>query len=134
MKTIIMALMLSFSLIALYPVAVVALEAGPENVVQDYYRASAEGDVEAVKTYITGPFNERRKVLLEKNKGYADFLRDHYAGIITEIVSVAVEDGAGKAEIVVKLTFQGGSSFNTTLLLKNVMGGFWKIYDERLAD
>ena len=54
--------------------------------------------------------------------------------MMTEIVSADIEDIAGKAAIVVKITSRDGSNFDTTLFLKKDNNGMWKINDERLAD
>ena len=109
-------------------------EAGPEVSVQNFYQASADGDVETMKTLITGPFYKRRQRLLEENQGYADFLKDYYFGVSTEIASTEIKDSTGKAVIVVSQTFQDGSQIDTTLLLKKENDGSWKIYDELLTD
>ena len=109
-------------------------EVGPEVTVQNFYQASADGDVETMKTLITGPFFKRRQRLIEENQGYADFLKDYYFGVDTEIVSADVEGSTGKAVIVVSQTFQDGSRINTTLLLKKENDGGWKINDELLNE
>jgi hypothetical protein len=109
-------------------------EAGPADTVQSFYQASADGDVETMKALITGPFYKRRQRLLEENQGYADFLKDYYFRVDTEIVSTDIEDTAGKAVIVVSQTFQDGSRINTTLLLKKENDGSWRINDEQLTE
>lgn len=111
-----------------------AAEAGPVDTVKNFYQASADGDVETMKTLITGPFYKRRQKLLEENQGYADFLKGYYFRVNTEIVSTDIEESTGKAVIVVSQTFQDGSRINTTLLLKNENDGSWKIYDELLTE
>jgi hypothetical protein len=134
MKTPLFIFVLSVSFFCLFKNTGLPAEAGPEEIVQKFYWASAEGDLEVMKMCIAGHFYERRKTLIEKNKGYADFLKDHYAGVITEVMSVEVDDAAGQATVVIKNTYQGGSSFNTTLLLSEENGGSWKINDEHLPD
>lgn len=134
MKNPLILIMLSFSMLTFSIVNAFSGEAGPVEIVQKFYQASAEGDVQTMKIYATGPFYERRKMLIEQNQGYADFLRDHYSGVMTEIVSADIEDIVGKAAIVVKITYRDGSNFDTTLFLKKDNNGMWKINDERLAD
>lgn len=111
-----------------------AAEAGPVQAVQNFYQASADGDVETMKTLITGPFYKRRQRLLEENQGYADFLKDYYFRVDTEIVSTAIEDSTGKAVVVVSQAFQDGSRINTTLFLNKENDGSWKINDELLTE
>ena len=134
MKNPFILLMLSSCMLIFPVVDAFSGEAGPVEIVQKFYQASAEGDIQAMKTFADGPFYERRKILIEQNQGYADFLRDHYSGMMTEIVSADIEDAADKAVIVVKMTSREGSSFDTTLFLKKDNNGLWKINDERLAD
>jgi hypothetical protein len=109
-------------------------EVDPEATVQNFYQASADGDVETMKTLTTGPFFKRRQRLIEENQGYADFLKDYYFGVNTEIVSTEIEDSTGKAVIVVSQTFQDGSRINTTLILEMENDGSWKINDELLTE
>jgi len=111
-----------------------AAEAGPVQAVQNFYQASVDGDVETMKALITGPFYKRRQRLLEENQGYADFLKDYYFRVDTEIVSTDMKESTGKAAVVVSQTFQDGSRINTTLLLNKENDGSWKINDELLTE
>lgn len=109
-------------------------EPEPVGCVQSFYQASADGNVEAMKDLITGPFYKRRYKLLEENRGYPDFLRDYFFRVNTGIVSTDVDGDAGKAVVVVLQTFQDGSQINTTLFLRKDSQGSWRIYDELLTD
>ena len=111
-----------------------AAETGPVDTVQNFYQASADGDVETMKALITGPFYKRRQKLLEDNQGYADFLKDYYFRVGTEIVSTDIEESTGTAVVIVSQTFQDGSRINTTLYLKKENDGTWKINDELLTE
>jgi hypothetical protein len=109
-------------------------DAGPEDIVQKFFQASANGDVATMKELITGPFYKRRQRLLEENQGYGDFLKDHYFRVNTDIESIDINENTGKSVVVVSQKFQDGSRINTTLLLIRKNDGSWKINDELLGD
>ena len=43
-----------------------------------FFKALKEGDIDAIKHYISGDFYEKSKILLEQNKDYPRFLRSQY--------------------------------------------------------
>ena len=49
--------------------------------VYPFFKALKEGDVSSIKQLIAGEMYESKKVLLEKNKEYPQFLRNHYEGV-----------------------------------------------------
>jgi len=106
----------------------------PAEIVQNYFLACENGDVSAMKPLIADHFYQRRKVLIEENKKYSEFLKSHYSGMQIEIVSTEVESESGNAEVALKQIFPGGSSIDTTLVLKKNTDGVWKIVDEVLPE
>src|SRR4030042_176446 len=52
------------------------------------FEALRTGDVVAIKRYLSGSTYEQHRVLLEQNKEYGHFLRNHYAGTTFELGQV----------------------------------------------
>ena len=107
-------------------------ESTPAGIVQNYFLACENGDVKAMKSLIADHFYQRRKVLIEENKKYSEFLKNHYSGMQIEIVST--EGESRNAEVMLKQIFPGGGSIDTTLVLKKDTDGVWKIVDEVLPE
>ena len=51
------------------------------EVVLPFLSALKDGDVDSIKRYIAGDMYESKKVLLEQNKEYPEFLRNYYRGV-----------------------------------------------------
>lgn len=73
-----------------------AHEKDPAETVTEFFIASKTGDTKAMKRLISGPFYDSIRVLLEKNKKYPQFLREHYKGHIIQVV----ESTIGNTDIV----------------------------------
>lgn len=136
----------------------------PFETVTQYFNASQRGDVEAMKQLIAGPFLENRRVLLEMNKNYPDFLKKFYDGAIFEAFHYDIgNDNMVKTKyfnlynkyysaptassddnfkngnnyvsvVIVKILFRDGSKVKYEYLLKKADSDSWKIYDEVLID
>jgi len=50
----------------------------PGDTVIQFFKASKHGDTKTITQLISGSFYNQRKVLLEKNKDYPNFLRESY--------------------------------------------------------
>ena len=50
----------------------------PADTVLLYFEAIRNGDVESVKSFLGGNLYKKRKVLLEQNEKYPDFLRERF--------------------------------------------------------
>ena len=129
------------------------------DTVMRYFEACRNGDVKTMERLIAGHFYDNKKVLLSKNKGYPNFLKNYYKDINITIVSSSIgnfdmvakdhpklseryhrkEDHgtvAGINEIgvvTVSCEFPDGSGFNTKLLLKKNDKDIWKIYEQLLG-
>ena len=136
--------------------------AGPSETVIQFFEASKNGDVEAMKDLIAGPFYDSRKTLLEMNKDYPEFLKKFYHGVKVVLIKHDIGDdeiikknhyklyqrhystpnikasdnhrnGYNDVSIViVTLRFPDGSKLRSKYLLKDTKTGSWKIYDEVL--
>lgn len=136
----------------------------PAETVREFFAASKAGDTETMKRLISGPFYNNRKVLLEKNKKYPQFLREHFKNNIILVEKSTTGDasmvkqsypklfqryyqrsGLGVnnhkaknsemvAVLVVRRILPDGNSFYMELLLQKDNYGVWKIVDEVLSD
>jgi hypothetical protein len=109
-----------------YPVMVYAAE--PQVLVKAYFKALKNGDVQALKSYMGGKLYQKRKVLLEKNRDYPQFLIDFYKG--AELEAVEVQDGI----VHIKIRFPNGSLKQHNLVLQQNSYGNWIIVDELTFD
>ena len=135
---------------------------GPSETVIQFFEASKNGDVEAMKSLIAGPFYERRRTLLEMNMDYPKYLKKFYHGVEVKLIkydignkdmveknhyklyqrhystpNIKVRDnpinGYNDVSIViVTLRFPDGSELRSKFLFKETKTGSWKIYDEVL--
>lgn len=117
-----------------FPNTAISSDESPAEIVKAFFNASVNGDVIEMKKHISGAFYRRRRVLLEKNTEYADYLKNYYSGMTFSIVSSDVDENLRSAKIVVKQQFNDVNSFNTTLLLEQESDGTWKINDEIILD
>ena len=93
------------------------------------FRALKNGDVDAIKEYISDDMYEKNKILLEQNKEYPNFLRNFYRDALFQVRKV-VKSG----EIIfvdVRVRFPGGYQNVVKVQLKegeNKAGDtIWKI-------
>ena len=116
-------LLLLFPLLGwFYPAKIYATE--PQAVVIAYFKAMKNGDVEAMKSHMAGKLYQKRKVLLEKNKKYPEFLIGFYEGAKLEVIEV-------RGEIVrIQIHFPNGSIKYHNLVLRQDSAGILKIVDE----
>ena len=106
---------------------------GPVDTVQQFFTAAKDGEIETMKNLITGPFFNRRKVLIERNPGYPDFLIKQFEGLEIEVISTEIGNDGSSAFVTVRRFHPNGSTFDTEFLLKKSDDGMWKIFDERLV-
>ena len=106
---------------------------GPAATVQQFFAAYKNGEVQTIKTMITGPFYNRRKALIEKNPGYSDFLKKQLKGVQIAVISTDIKNSGNTASVTVRRMYPDGSVFDTTFFLKRSVDGTWKIFDEKLA-
>jgi hypothetical protein len=109
---------------------VVAKSAKPGDTVIQFFEASKNGDTETIKQLIAGSFYNQRKVLLEENKDYPNFLRKYYQGTELQIGNIIMEENGTVGVVDIKIQFPDGNVDTTKLLLKKDAGGIWKVVDE----
>lgn len=117
-------------LIAVFIISFGAINANalePGDTVLRFLQSLKNGNIEMIKDSITGEFLSKRKVLLEQNENYSEFLKKVYQEAefrINEttaidndvLVNVEVNSPNGKTEL--------------NLFLKKDMEGNWKIFKE----
>jgi hypothetical protein len=104
----------------------------PTLTVEKFIIASRNGDLELLKTLITGPYYEKRMLLLEYNEGYADFLRKNFEDIFFEINKVEFQNDPNYAIVQIKKIMHNNQFINFELILIKDNMGNWKVFDEVL--
>jgi hypothetical protein len=99
----------------------------PNDIVLSYLQALKDGNIEAIKDSIAGELYKKRKVILEQNENYSEFLKKFYQDAEFQLTKTTTKDD--KVFISVDVDFSGRKSNFTFLLLKNTSGN-WKIYEE----
>jgi len=103
--------------------------------VYPFFMALKEGDVSSIKQLIAGEMYESKKVLLEKNKEYPEFLKNYYQGI-----EFYVENATQSGNYIIVdflIEFPGGNRNFARLYLEQTKidtsesheGGIWRIID-----
>ena len=108
-------------------ISVAAYASTPNDTVLLYFQSLKNGDVITIKDLITGKLYEKRKVLLEQNENYSEFLKNLYQYAEFEITETIVKDS--DAQINVQVNSPDGKR-PFILFLKKDDEGNWKIYKE----
>jgi len=105
---------------------------GVMETVERYTQALGTGDVSELKAVLGGRMYAKRRILLEENTEYPDFLRQHYAGAsFSSAVSSRTSSRYSDGTLVdVSMLMSSGKTVTTTLVLQPVDGAGWKIIDE----
>jgi hypothetical protein len=103
----------------------------PNVTVLNYFQALKQGDIETIKKYIAGEFYKKKKILLEKNTEYPEFLRKHYNNVGVRTIGTNL-DGS-EATVEVELSFPNGEINFIEMYLELTSQDLWKIYRERLV-
>ena len=125
MKKIGVYILLSFLMIGFSSLTANALE--PNDTVISYFQALKAGDVKSIKNLITGELFDKRKVLLEQNENYPEFLKRHYQGAEFQIKAASIKDN--NAQINVEVNFPDGIRPFVLFLIRDDAGN-WKIFKE----
>jgi len=104
---------------------------GPVDTATLYLQALTKGKTEKMITYLGGKLYSKRKVLLEENASYPEFLRNRYQGVaITTSASETIDPGTPDKGVDVEFRFSNGDSMWVRLILVKNSLGEWKIVDE----
>ena len=99
----------------------------PRDAVVQFFEASRNGDTETIRRLIAGSFYDQRKVLLEENEQYAEFLRAHYQGTEVRMGNVLMKEDGSVGVVDVRIKFPGGNVDTAKFLLKRGADGWGKI-------
>ena len=102
--------------------------ADPNEIVVVYFTALKEGDTGAIKNLLTDDYYLKKRVLLENNLNYSEFLRKYYNGMEFRILS-SVQNSA-QAHVDVEQNLQDGTENLFTLTLNKDESEEWKIAEE----
>ncbi len=93
------------------------------------FRAFKNGDIDAIKEYISDDMYEKNKVLLEQNKEYPNFLRNFYSDAIFQVRKVVKSEEMVFVDV--RVRFPSGYQSVTKVQLKegkNKAGDtIWKV-------
>jgi len=103
------------------------------GIVYPYFEALIDGDINAIKRYISSDMYTRYKRLLEQNRGYPEFLRNYYQGAKFRIEKAKEIDGYVVVDVVIE--FPNGSRIQNKLCVSEEKSKFqgkdrshrWKI-------
>jgi ABC-type transporter MlaC component len=80
-----------------------------------------------MKSLVAGSFYNRRKVLLDNNSTYPNFLIEHYKGSSVEIEKSITDTNQGTAAVTVTVNFPENKKDRYRYILKKYQNGHWKI-------
>ena len=106
-------------------------EPGPAETVRQFYLASQNGNVTDMRQLIAGTFYNRRKVLLEQNSEYPQFLRSHYLDARITVDRVILDETNAVATVTAGISYPDGNRESHDLVLKQDVSGSWKIVGEQ---
>lgn len=102
---------------------------GPEDVVRQYFSALKEGDIPSLRAVMSDSYYTKRKTLLERNAGYADFLVENYRDVEVTVLDVNIADD--KAYVTVEKAHAVNGREEIVLILVKTDDWTWKIDRER---
>lgn len=102
---------------------------GPEDVVDQYFSALKEGNITSLKETMSDSFYNKRKILLERNASYADFLVENYRDVQINVLNVDIGDD--KAHVTVEKFRAGDDREEIVLILVKIDDWTWKIDREK---
>ena len=105
------------------------------EIVLPFFNALKAGDVDSIKRYIAGDMYESKKVLLEQNKEYPEFLRNYYRGV--EFYKEDIAEDGGYIIVDITIEYPNGDYGSGKLYLWQIkdikqgihVPGSWKIID-----
>lgn len=128
MKTLLLCIVMLWGSALLNPVILHAEE--PFDTVKGYTNALKSGDTTRLRSYIGGHLYKKRKVLLEQNVSYPEFLRNLYERAEFQISETVMDLGQRGQAVKVHIEFPDGNSFVSTMIVEEESSGSWKIVDE----
>ena len=102
----------------------------PAETILLYFESVRKGDVDRIKSFLGGNLFNKRKVLLEKNKKYPDFLRNRFGEAKFTVEGLPKNLTDTTKSVLVRISFDDGSSISTNLVVQQTTAGDWKIIDQ----
>lgn len=112
---------------ALAPPAMAAAPGDPQQLVESYVAALANGDIDTILASIDGRMKNKNKALELSPDTYADFLRDHYQGVQTTVEEITPQGDRMRARV--RFDYPTSDSSVIVFILSDV-NGQWKITNE----
>jgi hypothetical protein len=86
------------------------------EVINPYFTALREGNVNEIKKHLSEEMYEKNKVLFEQNKEYPAFLQKYYLGTEVSVERAEIIDGVTVVNVLI--VFPNGNSSNSRLKLQ----------------
>ncbi len=102
----------------------------PSDTVLLYFESIRNGDVENIKSFLGGNLLKKRKVLLEENEKYSDFLRDRFGEAKFTVEGSPKNMTDTTRSVLVRISFNDGTSIYTNMVVQETVPGGWKIVDQ----
>ena len=83
-----------------------------------FFDALKHGDVKSIKKLVAGDMYEDKRVLLEQNKDYPDFLRKYYQGV--EFIVKNIASSGDHIVIDIGIKYPSGDEINAQLYLSDI--------------
>jgi len=98
-----------------------------------YFTALKNGDVESLKSLLSGKLYKRYKVLLEKNDAYPEFLQNHFRDTTFQIEKIVTSGDDVLIDVVIE--FPGNQPLKSKYLLRREDGPTvgskgWKLVEQ----
>ena len=103
------------------------------DTVERYTQALQSGDVEAIKNLLGGRLYKKRRVLLEENTEYSDWLKQYYAGASFSYPNgVTSEAGTADKQVEVETRLGSGERVRIRLVLQSAPDtDEWQIIEQK---
>jgi hypothetical protein len=105
----------------------------PQSLMVTYFDALKSGDVDMVTTLLTDPILSSKRLLLEKNTAYPEYLRDYYKGSGMTVTDIGRADEGDTREVTVQILFEGDENPLLLRFLLKFTDEGWKIAEESSA-
>jgi len=99
----------------------------PNDAALRYFEALQNGNINTIKDSIMGDLYKKRKILLDQNANYPEFLKNIYQGAEFQITKTTPQ--GNNAVVNVNVNFPDRQKDFTLFLKKDDMGN-WKIFKE----
>lgn len=100
-----------------------------QETVLPFLQALQTGDVQKLESLLAGKMLRDNQVLLQKNKGYPEFLRNQYKGAVFQVTQV--NKGQDEFLVSINVSYPDGNNDSIRIRLKQIdNSGSWRIVEQ----